>query len=141
MQQSDFMQKYKTLSTVGLLILALFQQHPVTASDWPQWRGLNRDGISAETGLLKEWPKEGPPLVWKAGGLGAGFSGVSVVQQRVFTIGDREDANYVIALNRKDGSPIWSAKLGKAGAPGWGGFAGPRSTPTVDNDLVFSLGQ
>ena len=39
-------------------------------ADWPQWRGPNRDGISKETGLLKEWPKAGPKLLWKAEGLG-----------------------------------------------------------------------
>jgi outer membrane protein assembly factor BamB len=110
-------------------------------SEWPQWRGPNRDGFAADTGLLQEWPKEGPPLHWKATQLGAGFSGVSVVGQRIFTMGDLSDANYVIALNRADGKQLWSAKVGKAGAPGWGGFAGPRSTPTIYGGLVYSLGQ
>jgi hypothetical protein len=49
------------------------------AADWPQWRGPRRDAISTETGLLKEWPSGGPPLVWKAKGLGAGYSSVAVV--------------------------------------------------------------
>jgi outer membrane protein assembly factor BamB len=111
------------------------------SADWPQWRGPNRDGISPDTGLLKEWPKDGPPLLWKATGVGAGFSGVAVVGERIFTSGDRADANYVLAFNRADGKLLWSAKLGKAGAPGWGGFTGPRSTPSVDDGLVFGLGQ
>lgn len=110
-------------------------------SDWPQWRGPNRDGCSADTGLLKEWRKEGPPLLWKATQLGAAFSGVAVVGQRIFTMGDLGDANFVIALNRADGKQLWSAKVGKTGAPGWGGFAGPRATPSVDDGLVFALGQ
>ena len=50
--------------------------------DWPQWRGVRRDGISAQTGLLKDWPKQGPPLAWKATGLGAGYSAVSVAGGR-----------------------------------------------------------
>jgi outer membrane protein assembly factor BamB len=135
------MKKYNTLGIVAFLTCAVWQQPLAVASDWPQWRGVNRDGISADTGLLKEWPKNGPPLVWKASGLGAGFSGVAVVQQRVFTMGDKGEANYLLALNGKGGGTLWSAQLGKAGAPGWGGFAGPRATPSVDGELVFALGQ
>ena len=110
-------------------------------SDWPQWRGPNRDGCSTETGLLKEWPKEGPSLLFKATGLGVGFSGVSVAGQRIFTMGDQGGASYVHALNRDNGKLFWSAKVGKAGAPGWGGFTGPRSTPSVDGNQVYALGQ
>lgn len=109
------------------------------ASDWPQWRGPNRDGISKETGLLKEWPADGPPLAWKTNGLGQGFSSVSVADGKIFTLGDRPDASYVIALAEKDGKHVWAAKLGRAGAPG--GYVGTRCTPTVDGNLVFSLGQ
>jgi len=112
-----------------------------TAADWPQWRGPNRDGVSSETGLLKEWPEAGPPLAWKASGLGTGFSGVSVVDQQIFTLGDLAEASQVVALNRANGEILWSSPLGKAGAPGWGGFAGPRSTPTVDGGLLFAIGQ
>lgn len=125
-----------SLLCVGLVQIALGAE-----GDWPQWRGPNRDGLCLEKGLLKNWPKQGPPLLWKARGLGAGYSGVSVVGTRVFTLGDKDDGNYVFALNRANGQVLWSAQLGKAGAPGWGGFAGPRATPTVDGDLVFALGQ
>ncbi len=112
-----------------------------TSADWPQWRGPHRDGVSSESGLLQEWPEAGPPLAWKARGLGSGFSGVSVVDQQVFTLGDRADASQVVALHRANGEILWSSQLGKAGAPGWGGFAGPRSTPTVNGGFVFALGQ
>ncbi len=135
------MQKLPAIVLIGSLASCLC--HPVFAAtpDWPQWRGPNRDGLSAETGLLKEWAADGPPLLWKATGLGAGFSGISVAGQRIFTMGDLADASHVVALNRADGKVVWSTKLGKAGAPGWGGFAGPRATPTVDGDVVFALGQ
>ena len=46
--------------------------------DWPQWQGPDRTASSKETGLLKEWPKEGPPLAWKSKGLGGGDSAPSV---------------------------------------------------------------
>ena len=100
------------------------------AADWNQWRGPNRDGLSAETGLLKEWPKSGPPLVWKATGLGAGFSSISISGQRIFTMGDNDGKAYAHALNLADGKNLWSTEIGKAGSPGWGKFEGMRSTPT-----------
>jgi len=111
------------------------------ASDWPEWRGPNRDGLSTETGLLKSWPAGGPRLVWKASELGMGFSTVAVAGDRVYTIGDKGASNFVLALNRADGRLEWSAALGKSGGPGWGNYKGPRSTPTVDGDLVFAIGQ
>jgi len=129
------------ISLTAALLQWVAQTSTAASLDWPQWRGPNRDGVSTEQGLLKTWPKEGPPLFWKATGLGAGFSGVSVSGPRVYTMGDLGDANHVLALNRADGQILWSTKIGKAGAPGWGGFAGPRATPTVDGDLVFALGQ
>ncbi|HLW77182.1 MAG TPA: hypothetical protein VKS01_09350, partial [Bryobacteraceae bacterium] len=48
------------------------------AADWPQWRGPNRDGISSETGLLPSWPPNGPPVIWKASGLGEGYSSLAI---------------------------------------------------------------
>lgn len=121
------------------LLVTFFVAFPAMAADWPQWRGPRRDAISTETGLLKEWPKGGPPLVWKATGLGVGYSSVAVVSEHIYTIGDGPDASFVYALNRKDGKPRWAAKLGKAGE--LGGYAGPRGTPSVEGDSVFVLGQ
>jgi outer membrane protein assembly factor BamB len=109
----------------------------VKAADWPQFRGPHRDGLSPEKGLLHEWPKDGPPLVFKATGLGAGFSSVSVVGNRIFTMGDVGDSSYVFALDRANGDKVWSAKVGKPG----GNYTGTRCTPTVDSDRVYALGQ
>ncbi len=132
----------RTATFLALALVALFS--PVALGepgDWPQWRGPNRDGCSPESGLLAEWPDAGPKLVWKAQGLGLGYAGVSVAKGRIFTMGDKDGACYLIAFNEADGAPRWTARVGKAGAPGWGGFAGPRCTPTVDGDLVFAVGQ
>jgi outer membrane protein assembly factor BamB len=126
----------------GVALASLFSTAtPALSADWPQWRGPNRDGKSAETGLLKEWPAGGPALRWAATGLGAGYSAVAVVGDRIYTAGDRDGSSYVLALNAKDGKPIWSTRMGKAGAPGWGGFAGPRAIPTVAGNLVFAVDQ
>jgi len=111
------------------------------ADDWPQWRGPKRDGISAETGLLKSWPADGPALVWKATGIGEGYGTVAIVGQRIYVQGDKDGQSSLQALNLADGKPIWTTPMGKAGSVGWGGFAGPRCTPSVDGDLVFVVGQ
>ncbi len=110
----------------------------VSRSDWRQWRGERRDGISPDKGLVDEWPHDGPPLAWKAVGLGRGFSSVSIADGRIYTMGDRQDGQYVIALDAADGKQIWSTRIGEVWEPQ--GYAGPRCTPTVDGAAVYALG-
>ena len=117
----------------GLLVSA---QSPST-TDWPQWRGANRDGISPDTGLLKAWPRSGPPAVWTAGDLGGGFGSVSVSGDRVYVQGLRSRQSTVTSLNRADGKPVWSKVIGAGGDNDRG--SGPRSTPTIDGDRVYVL--
>lgn len=112
---------------------------PPSEHDWPQWQGLDRTAKSKETGLLKAWPKEGPPLAWKAKGLGDGFGTPSIAAGRVFAMGNREKTEYVICLNEKDGTEAWATALGPG--RGGGGDPGPRCTPTVDGDLLYVLGR
>jgi outer membrane protein assembly factor BamB len=111
--------------------------------DWPQWRGPHRDGISAETGLLKEWPKDGPPLAWKAKGLGGGYSAPAIAGGRIFGMSYRGDDEVVWALDEKDGAEKWVTRIDaasrKIGGPGQGP-EGSRCMPTVDGDLVYALG-
>jgi hypothetical protein len=73
----------------ALIVLAaiVFCLSEARAQDWPQWRGPNRDGISKETGLLKQWPATGPALVWKATGAGGGYSSLAISGGRIFTNG------------------------------------------------------
>ncbi len=108
----------------------------IGAADWPQWRGPNRDGLSADTGLLKAWPEGGPKLIWKAEGIGVGYSAVAVANGRIFTLGDQKDSSYIVALDLQ-GKELWRTKVGKTG----GNYEGTRSTPTVDGHLVCGLGQ
>src|SRR5436309_2734273 len=110
------------------------------ASGWPQWRGPDRTGVSAETGLLKTWPKEGPPLAWKATGLGGGYSTPSVAGGRVFLMGSQGDDEYVTALGERDGRRLWSTRVGRVGENRGPKYPGPRSTPTVDGELLYTLG-
>lgn len=80
------------------------------AADWPQWRGPNADGISTETGLLKEWPVGGPPVVWEIDTLGEGYSCITVHDGRLYTQGNVDGIEQIIALNEADGSLIWAVQ-------------------------------
>lgn len=110
----------------------------VAVGDWPQFRGPRRDNVSQETGLLKEWPEDGPELAWKATGLGDGYSSVAVSQGKVFTMGNRKNAEYLIALDAESGDELWQLRTGDAYHNGTGD--GPRGTPTVDGGQVYALG-
>jgi hypothetical protein len=110
----------------------------ISDSGWAQWRGPNRDGISPDTGLLKQWPSGGPPLAWKASGIGTGYSSVSFAGDRLFTMGELDGRGKLLALNLADGKILWSADVG---GPGGNRGAGPRSTPATDGKLVIGLGQ
>ena len=74
-----------------------------SAPEWPQWRGPNRDAVAKESGLLTQWPEAGPPLAWKATGLGGGFSSLAIAGGRIFTLGDRQGSQQVVAMNLADG--------------------------------------
>lgn len=115
---------------------AFFLSSAAAADDWPGWRGPNRDGKSAETGLAASWPENGPPLAWKASGLGSGFSSLAVVGERIYTLGDLGDSQYALALERSGGKVLWKTKIG----PKWEDeYGGSRGTPTVDGDRVYVL--
>jgi outer membrane protein assembly factor BamB len=107
------------------------------SAEWPQWRGPNRDGKSTETGLLKEWPEGGPPLIWTAKDIGSGFSAVSIKDGHIYTTGI-VDGNLVVTTLDLNGQVQWQ----KAVAPGWADsqkHPGARSTPTIDGERLFLI--
>src|SRR6266481_3108722 len=99
---------------VVLLVSLIAEASAQTPGEWPQWRGPNRDGISKETGLLKQWPADGPPLVWKASGAGHGYSTLSVANGCLYTMGLRGDREYVIAFEVATGKQAWATASGAA---------------------------
>ncbi|HOX03869.1 MAG TPA: PQQ-binding-like beta-propeller repeat protein [Verrucomicrobiota bacterium] len=111
------------------------------ADDWPQWQGPDRNAISKETGLLKEWPKDGPSLAWKIKGLGGGYSGASIAAGRIFGMSNRGEDEVVWALSEKDGKELWVARLGPAfNQRASQGREGPACTPTVDGERLYVEG-
>ncbi|MDI9430276.1 MAG: PQQ-like beta-propeller repeat protein [Planctomycetota bacterium] len=111
------------------------------AADWPQWQGPNRDGKSADTGLLKQWPEDGPPLAWRIDKLGGGDSGPAIAAGRIFLMSNRGEEEVVWALSEKDGSEIWVTPLGPAFQQRASqGKEGPGCTPTVDGERLYVEG-
>lgn len=107
------------------------------SADWPQWRGLNRDGKSLETGLRKEWPAGGLRPLWVAEGLGKGYSTVAVAGGFVYATGMvGEDHEGVLSAFDLAGNLKWRTPYG----PEWHKrYPGTRSTPTVDDNRVYVL--
>ena len=120
------------------LALLLLGAAAAPAADWPQWRGPNRDGLSAEAGWLTAWPKGGPKTLWKQK-VGDGFSAVSVAGGRAYTLGNVEGIvqthDVIWCLDAETGKPVWQHEL--VAKPGM--YPGPRSTPTVDGEAVYAM--
>jgi outer membrane protein assembly factor BamB/Ca2+-binding EF-hand superfamily protein len=127
----------------GVLALTLFAPRGFCAGDfdWPQWQGPERNAVSKETGLLKEWPKEGPPQAWKVKGLGGGDSMPSVANGRIYGMSHRGSDEFVWALSEKDGKEIWAVRIASAFPTSWPqSKEGPSATPTVDGDRLHVMG-
>lgn len=119
-----------------------FAQSPSTTTsgtDWPQWRGPERNGKSAETGLLDEWPSTGPRRLWRVTNLGAGYGSISTKGERIFVQMQFGRQSVVASLNRATGQTVWATPLGSAGNNDRG--PGPRGTPTIDGDRVYALSE
>lgn len=115
---------------------------PSTGGNWPAFRGPNGDGISTDTELLDSWPDSGPEKLWMYEQAGMGYSGFSVVDGKLYSMGTRGDKLTVFAVDISSGEEVWSADIAtddqNGYSTGWG--HGPRGTPTVSDGLVFALG-
>ena len=135
-----FIYDWRTNFLVPVALLGLAATG-LRAAAFPQFRGPLRDGHSPETGLLQEWPKDGPTLRWQTTNVLGGYSTPSVVGDRIYLLGSEGAEESVLALAAKDGRRVWAAELGKVGHPEQQpSYPGARSTPTVDGKLLFALG-
>jgi outer membrane protein assembly factor BamB len=133
------------MTAAVLIALALAAPAPKASSnsDWPQWRGPNRDGKSAETGI--NFPKDGPKLLWEKANVGTGYGSPAVVGNNIYLIGGSDgkagSMETLHCYGLADGKEIWTLDLGTTPgrfSDGWGG--GPRSTPTVTDGHIYALG-
>lgn len=134
------MKRLLTFSFSLLLILATVRADvAVKTTDWAQWRGNDRTGLSKETGLLKAWQTGGPAVTWNITGLGAGYGSMAIKDDRIFVQGTKGADSVVFALNRANGKMVWTQALGRQLDQDRGG--GPRGTPTVDGDRLYALSE
>jgi outer membrane protein assembly factor BamB len=134
----------RTLVSAACIFAALAISLPAGAaddaaksSDWPQFLGANQDGVSTEK-FQTTWPEDGPKKLWTAP-VGAGYSTVSTWKNQVFTMGNDKDTDTVWCLDADTGKEVWKHTY-KCMAAG-GGYPGPRCTPTVDGEFVYTLSQ
>jgi outer membrane protein assembly factor BamB len=128
--------------TVIGIVLGAVMSAAAQGADWPQWRGPDHRGVSQEKGLLKQWPEGGPPkVVWEVESVGVGYSSLAIVDGVIYTQGDLDGIEHVIALSEKDGSVLWKTAP-DANAKGYrnGQGDGPRGTPVIDGDRVYTEG-
>jgi len=118
---------------LGLSFLVLTQC--TSAPEISQWRGPNRDGIYPEKNLLKEWPAEGPELLWKYEELGVGHSSAAVTSDKVYTSGTLDSITYIFSFNL-EGELLWKKPLGKEWMTS---FPGAHSTPLIYDEYGYQL--
>ena len=123
---------------VAVLLLVLpAASGTLTIAGWPQFMGPERSGVSPETGLAREWPATGPPLLWSIP-VGPGYGGAAVQDGKVFLL-DRiaDEADVLRCLDLQTGREEWRFAYS---APGRMSFPGSRTTPAIKGDLVFIQG-
>ncbi|MEC9002891.1 MAG: PQQ-binding-like beta-propeller repeat protein [Planctomycetota bacterium] len=124
----------KTATTRLTKVTAHTTARETTAGDWPTWRGAARDGISQEKGLLREWPAEGPKVVWENNTLGGGYASVSVVAGKLYTMGRKDGREFIICIDAAKGNTIWETFVGPGSKQ-----RGPNCTPTINDGHVYGL--
>ena len=129
--------KSSPVSLIASLFLGALTVTSSFAADWPQWRGPNRDDHSPDKGLLKKWPEGGPKRLWLFEGAGLGYAGYSIVGNQLFTLGLRDDQEFLISVDVTKGTELWATPFGAKYPNNWGD--GPRGTPTVDEGMVYAI--
>ena len=122
---------------INFVLTCVLTSFAVAQEDWPRWRGADLSDHSPDKGLLKKWPKDGPKQVWLYKDAGIGYSGPAISNGKFITMGERNGAIHVIAIDTKNGKEIWNTKFAKGFKNNWGN--GPRGTPTIDGDKVYAL--
>lgn len=122
-----------TFAWVITVLLAAPAGHAATC-EWPQWRGPDGNGISAESDWNPAAVSNGVPALWQTN-VGEGYSSVSIAGGRLFTMANRDDRDIVFCLDAATGAEIWTRSY----ACPKGSYAGPRSTPAVDGASVYTV--
>jgi outer membrane protein assembly factor BamB len=132
-----------TATIVALLCTAAagvaFAEEKAPSTDWPHWRGPRYDGTSAETEWKKVWPRGGPKVLWRAN-VKTGFSGLAVVGDRVYTVGNSDDQDHIYCFSVLTGRLVWKYSYVAPRDPKYY-EGGPSCTPTVDGKHLYVFGK
>lgn len=131
------MSRRAQISLLGALAVSLAACGLLNAADWPNWLGPNHDGISPEKGFKTTWTEK-PKILWDQP-LGAAFSTFTIVGDKLYTCGTKDNQQVLLCLNPATGKTIWELPFEKQYKDGQGGD-GTRATPTVDDGRVYILG-
>jgi len=122
------------MKTFTLILLPLLILSKVCNAQISEWREENRTGVSAEAGLLKSWPAEGPKLLWTSLELTKGYSSVSFGNNVIYTTGINGPDDILFALDM-NGKLLWQTSVGRAWTES---YPESRATPTVEGDKVYT---
>lgn len=128
----------RMVQSVVLLFSVVIPGSAQTGAYWPQFRGADRSNVSRDTGLLTEWPKDGPPLLWKVTNLGSGYAPVSIAEGRLYTLAHRDANECAVALDRGTGKEVWATVLGPAREEGAMQFLFQRQ-PVIDGERLYAF--
>ncbi len=126
--------KIKLFIKKSLLAIICFTMFHGVFAQWNQFRGPNRDGFSEETGFLKEWPFNGPKLVWSVNGLGEGFSSAAIEDNMIYLTGKKDSLEVLTGIN-SEGELVWQTVIGSASKMEW---PESRGTTTAYKGKVYA---
>lgn len=130
--------------SAAALFLTAAETQAIAEKNWPTFRGADRTAVSNETGLLKEWPEGGPPLVWQGSGAGRGYAELAIADGRIYTLGDGpstapDSDEYLVCFDQETGKLLWQTRTGPPWTKGKPDWQSSRATPSIDGDQVFVL--
>lgn len=132
-----------SLVVAAFVLVAGQASHAQTQSDWATFRGPDRTGVATDTGLLREWPKDGPRKLWSTEGAGQGYASVSIADGKIYTLGDgltdRDNKEYLTCFDQSNGDFLWKFRTGNPWTAGKKSWQSSRSTPTVDGNRVYVI--
>ncbi|MFV0442519.1 MAG: PQQ-binding-like beta-propeller repeat protein [Planctomycetaceae bacterium] len=122
---------------VRVLVLLAALTGNLSAGEWPQWRGPNRDGIAVGENIRTDWDAHPPKLLWVKEGFGNGYASLAIADGGLFTTGNRDGAQAVTCANFKTGNILWSTPITDKNPKH--GYEGSRCTPTIDGDRLYAV--
>ena len=115
-------------------------ENACVAADWPQYLGPNRDGVYPGEALTRAWPSDGPKVLWRKRNIGAGMGGIVLAKGRAILFHEVKRYDTIECLDAKTGKTLWENNYASSFVAGYGSAAGPRATPAIVGNRVYTMG-